>query len=228
MRKVLSIILITILIISANQGLSVSAYQDSDISNEICEQLNACGIEYGLNTSFEYRGDGNALCQSIIEEISKGYRVKAEWKKDEELSNIQINNEEINGYIQCVKNNRYHIIEIELKSSRKSNLDVIRGVISNKLENKNVKIKYFTYVKSKLSNGDVKSIYNQVSMLLKNKGAKNIESVKLDSGYSITAFTNCGETIENMRKLIDINIAILSYKSGNYMIIGTPEIMTAY
>lgn len=228
MRKTVSIFLIIICIIVANYSVPVSAYKNSDTSNEICEQLKGSAFEYGLNVSFEYSGQGDVLCQNLLQELNKGYRLKTELKKDEMMSSIQLISEEVSGYIQCVKNNRNQIIEIELKCNSKSKLDLVKGVIKNKLENSNVKTKYFSYIKSKLANGDVNNLFDQVLKLLKDSGAKNIESVKLDNGYSITAFTNHGDSIENMGKLIDINIAISSYKSGMYLIIGTPEIMTAY
>jgi hypothetical protein len=58
--------------------------------------------------------------------------------------------------------------------------------------------------------------------------ASNIGTVEIDNGYSTVAYTRKYPVMKNDGKWIDFNYAVCSYSSGNYVIIGTPVIITTY
>jgi Tfp pilus assembly protein FimT len=91
-----------------------------------------------------------------------------------------------------------------------------------------VNAKYFQYLKAKLPNNNIKYDNNKVLELLKGYDSTNINTVKLENGYSTTAYTKMYNSMESNGQLIDLNYALSKYSSGSYIIIGTPEINVTY
>jgi len=228
MKRALFISIIAVIVLGIGFNGHVSAYKNMDISEQIIDDTNAVTVEAGFSTNFEYKGDGYALCNEIAEEINSAGKVNKSINDNKNIYNIDIESGYVSGYIQFVKNEGNNIVEVQIKASDKIKSDNIRDIVRKVLRGKGVESKYFEYIKCNIKDGEIKDVYSKINLIFRNRGVKNIEGVTLDNGYCITAYKGSGECIQSVGKLIDINIAIISYKSGNYLIIGTPEIMTAY
>jgi hypothetical protein len=109
----------------------------------------------------------------------------------------------------------------------KNNYIQLKEALNQVFQDKASQPKYYEYTKCSLTS-NIGETHSKTSSLLQSRRVKNLKEINIDNGYTITGYTGSGERIRNMGNYIDMNIAILSYKSGYYIIIGTPEIMTAY
>jgi hypothetical protein len=89
-------------------------------------------------------------------------------------------------------------------------------------------VKYYFYLKSKVKENNLSLVNDKINKILKNSGAKNIDTVEINKGFSTVAYTKRYETVKNNGLLMDFNYAVTSYNSGNYIIIGTPTIKETY
>jgi hypothetical protein len=115
-----------------------------------------------------------------------------------------------------------------IKHDNSNSLEDLRNKLEKYIGNKYSNVRYFQYLKCKMQSGDVYSTNKQILKLLKDHRASNINTIDLENGYSTTAYTKQYDSIQSNGKLIDFNYAVCKYSSGNYIIIGTPEILVTY
>ena len=96
------------------------------------------------------------------------------------------------------------------------------------IKDKNVKVKFFKYVKAKLEEHDLTNINEKLLKEIKSEGACNVDTIPISNGYSTVANTNKFDPEISDGKLIDLNYVLCNYSSGNYILIGTPEIIASY
>jgi hypothetical protein len=135
----------------------------------------------------------------------------------------------LKGYIETIHYENHNIVTINLvKKDDKNSLKELKDKLEQCLNNKKVNVKYFMYLKSKMKDDNIQYANKNIVKLLKYYGAVNINTVSLQNGYSTTAYTKRYEPIESNGKKMDFNYAVCKYSSGNYIIIGTPEIIVTY
>ena len=85
------------------------------------------------------------------------------------------------------------------------------------------------YLKIK-SESNVNKTKEMLLSLLKNKGAENIKEVILENNnrISISANSHSFSSTKILDTYVDLNIAIVNYNTGCYIIIGTPIIPIIY
>ncbi|MFD3158246.1 YwmB family TATA-box binding protein [Haloimpatiens sp. FM7330] len=227
--KGIVLLLMIIVLTFSEVNSSVCKSKECDLFNDILEKCNAEVIEYGVRTSFETRKNGKEFCNFLLNKLE----IKCNIKKIEnnKIYRLEFCNNKINGYIQNLKEDKKNIITINIiKKDKKNNLDKIKCKISNaincvKLEKNNT---YFTYLKSKINNKNLKSVKNSINTLLKSRNVQNINTIKINNGYSTVAYTGKYDICKVNNDFIDFNYAVSAYSSGSYLIIGTPQIIINY
>ncbi|NMM61539.1 hypothetical protein HBE96_02280 [Clostridium sp. P21] len=205
------------------------ASNNSDLFNDILKETNSRTVECGITASFITDENGEKVCNDILKKM--GYfdtRYKS-MLKNEKIYCIEFGKNNVNGYIETMKYENHNIITINLLEKSNSNLlSNMKSDVQKCIGGKNITIKYFQYLKAQVCNNNIDAINKEVLKILRNHGASNINTVALKNGYSTTAYTGIYNAIQINGKLMDFNYAVCKYQSGNYIILGTPEILTTY
>jgi hypothetical protein len=216
------------MIIIVNVKISY-ALKNNDLINEILSDSKLELLETGVDINFEKEGlnieddELRKFISNIIENETIG------WVEDDKGIEFTFNNGY--GYINrnVYKNNyRYHISLI-MKGIEYRSYDIEENFhnMINELKIDNPEI--FIYAKAKLNDETDLKIYNdEIINLLKIYGAEEFKTVEINNGFSTTTNTHrySGKTINE--RTFDLNFAVCKYLSGNYLIIGTPEITKSY
>lgn len=219
MKKAFFLSLIAILFLPIFIGGEVLAKYS--FTEQIIKENHAMPMEYGASYIFEINDKGKTFYEDIIKSIGhseqketnswgEAYRIRS---KDNALINVKIL--EDRG-------------EIEFKSDKKENFNSTKIFLSDIFLKKNLKVKNYEYVKCAVQDNNLDNIYSKTKFLMLSRGGKNLEGIPISNGYSITALMGIGKENRTMGNFTDVNIAIVCYESGSWLIIGTPEIMTAY
>lgn len=195
---------------------------NSSLVNKIAKETCAVPVEYGSTSIFKFTGRGNILVSNIEEKSD--YDCICESNSEGEFYTISSKDKNIELQIKFAENQG----EVDIKASDEENYKKVKTILNEALKKESIKADIYEYTKYKIKDNNLRNINSKVNTLLKSSRTSNLNETAISNGYSITGFTGLGRRIINMGSPIDINIAILSYESGSYLIIGTPEIMTAY
>ncbi|SHH50584.1 hypothetical protein [Clostridium grantii] len=226
--KKIAIICLTIIIIITNVKTSY-ALRNNDLIKDIIEESQAELLETGVDIIFESK-NSNIKNSELIDIVSN--IIESEdfnWFDEDEGIKFSFNNGE--GYINkdIYKNNyRYHISLIK-KGIEYNSYDIKEKFynMTKQFEIKNLEV--LIYAKAKLSEKtDLKIRNDEIINVLKGYGAEDFKTVEINNGFSTTTNTHrySGKNIN--RRSFDLNFAVCKYSSGNYLIIGTPEITKSY
>jgi hypothetical protein len=198
---------------------------NESLFSEILLDTNSELIEYGVKISLEeVKNEG--LIKSQILNVFKC--TLSEDIRTENSHYIKFNNDELEGYLEIIYEDKEKMAEIEIiKHGQKLQLSELETKLLTALESSKVKSLY-RYIKAKTSEEDKEKLSDKIISKLIYSKAVNVEKIKLGSTISITALTGRYERIKNGEAWIDFNSAICSYESGNYLIIGTPIIIKEY
>ncbi len=200
----------------------VSAQKNSLITEQIINECKAVPVEYGLTAILQGDDDYNSLCREVFSKT--GLLDKSEINSQGGIYSIKAEAKGISMEAQLVENR----LEIQITGKDISDYTKFKEELFNVLSNSNSRPQYYQYTKCSLKGKGIDETYEKVVSLAVFKGVKNLNTINIDNGYSITGYTGSQERIRIMGRYIDMSIAIVGYKSGNYIIIGTPEIMAAY
>lgn len=205
------------------------ANKNSDLFDDILKKTNSKTVEYGITASFITDKDGEKVCNDILKKLNFSNGVNKSILKNEKTYSIEFGKNNTNGYIETMKYENHNIITINLVEKNSANLlKDMKDKLQKCVEDKDVTIKYFQYLKAQDYNNDMDTTNNEILKILKSHGASNISTITLKNGYCTTAYTGIYDAMQSNGKLMDFNYAVCKYNSGNYIIIGTPEILTAY
>lgn len=201
-----------------------------DLFNEVLQDTKSEVLEYGLRVTFPVVvNDGEKECMEIFKGLNLSNNKKVDISSDKNIYTLDFRTDDFSGYINYIKSEDYGTITIDIVENKSVlELNELRDRIDDAVKDRNGKRKYFQYIKAKTELKDITYAKDIVVDLLQKKGAVNIETIDLDKGSSITAYTGYYEQMKKGRRLIDFNCAVFSYESGNYVIIGTPIIMSSY
>lgn len=222
-------LLVTVLLISMQKSTGLLHVQNnSDLFNQIIQKTNSNVEEYGLTTCFETKENGRQLCLNILKKLrfnDSKYNVT----NSNNIFCIEFSKNSTSGYIESIRNNNSNVITLQIRQKgSKNNIAGLEDNIRNVLNPYTSNQRYFQYVKAKTNEQNIEIINNNIVKLLKEKGTVNINTVSINNGYSTTAYTNEYLPICSNNNLVDLNYAVCKYSSGNYIIIGTPEILITY
>ena len=193
-------------------SIAINNEEDKDISKEleekVCLQL--------LDGYKSYMGD---KCNMTIQ-------------KNDFVYCINFEGSNISGYIESKNCDNHSVITMKLlqkteknelsdmKVETNKNIKKVFG--DNKLKYKDNQINYYNYVKVKLSDINISNMNDEIIRYLKNQKVKNIDTVKINNGFSTSAYTESYERITNSGGWMDFNYMVNRYFSGTYLVIGTP------
>ncbi|EET86767.1 conserved hypothetical protein [Clostridium carboxidivorans P7] len=204
------------------------ASKDLDLFNDILQITNSKTVEYGITASFITDKNGEKVCNDILKKMSFIDAKNKSVLKNEKKYCIEFGKNNTNGYIETMKYENHNIITINLvEKSNKNLLNDMKRDLEKCIDDGSVTVKYYQYLKSQVYD-DVDITNDKILKTLKNHGASNITTVALKNGYSSTLYTGLYDAMQSNGKLMDFNYAVCKYNSGNYIIMGTPEILTAY
>lgn len=207
------------------------AYKRIDLFTSILNEANGEVIEYGLKARFKTYKNGQESYNYFLNTINSNKpNCKVKVSKDKGNYCIEFEDKSSKGYMEFFTSEEGNMIIIEIiEKNSENNLpklrDEIKGITNFWLDNE---VSYFQYLKAKLPNGDLDNINKKINFLLKSEGAVNLHSIKINNGFSTSAYTDRYNPIKSNGKLMDFNLALCKYQSGNYIIIGTPEIVMSY
>ena len=148
-------------------------------------------------------------------------RIKLLILKYKNLNNIKITNNYLEAKTEDEEISIYTYNEkfgckVEIKIVNYDKENNINKLIKELIELKNNNgndIRYFSYIKSKVSN-----IEETLKYVENNKNLKGVRTININNGYAgIAKYKN-----------EKINFAINNYNTGSYLTIGTPIIFTTY
>ena len=188
----------------------------------LLNNLNLENIKEQINEDFVFQENGvrsvyrvNAKKKDVIENVKKVLEVNLnkEVHEDNDEINIGTSMEKINFKFISDSNNTIVYFTI-INCNKEITISNLMKELT-KLQGKNIfDIRYFQYIKGKINNIDekldkIKSLH-QIS---------KIDTLDIHNGYVGMAYLKSGHRV---------NIALNSYDTGNYLIIGTPVIFTTY
>lgn len=154
--------------------------------------------------------------------------------KANEVKNIQgncleFNNNIASGYIESMRYDNYNLVTILISVKSTNNLlEELRNKVTEAVGRDIEFIEYFQNIRAKIAIDDLSKINKDLTLLLKGLGVMDIQTVKLQNGYSSVAKTKSYIYKEDSTRGLDFNFALCNYASGNYIILGTPIIITSY
>ncbi len=228
-RKIFGMLLIFIFFIGNNSKASKNI-GNTDLFDEILKNTQGKVIEYGVSTSFKIQGDIPESIHEILRNMNV-QEIESEFRKNEDYIYIGFLNGSMSGNLTCSRDkNIYSITITSIDKNRTDNLKELKQKISQAVRTGGGALEFYEYLKIGLTGGDIKNINNKICGFLKTKGAVNLKTVKINNGFSTIAYTKAFDQIKNNGegKFYDFNFAICNYTSGVYLILGTPEITTAY
>jgi hypothetical protein len=149
--------------------------------------------------------------------------------KEEKFYSVEFNNNGLKGYIENTSYDNHNVVTLNIvQYDSRNGLQELKNMIINAVGKAEDEVRYFEYLKARINCNDKEKVNSEIAEVLKTNNASNIDTVEIDNGYSTVAYTRKYPVMKNDGKWIDFNYAVCSYSSGNYVIIGTPVIITTY
>lgn len=188
----------------------------------LLNNFNLENIEEQLSEDYIFEENGvrsvyrvNAKKSDVIKDVEKILQVNLneEVHEDNDEINIRTSSEDLN--LKFFSNNDDTIVYFTIINYNKEiTISKLMKELT-KLQGKNVfDIRYFQYIKGKINNIDGK--LNKIKNLHQ---INKVDTLDIHNGYVGMAYFKDGHRV---------NIALNSYDTGNYLIIGTPVIFTTY
>lgn len=204
------------------------ASKNVDFFREIISLTEGEIVEYGVKANFEILGNGEEYCLELLKKLNIE-NADINVVKDDKFYSVEFNNNEFKGYIESTSYDNHNVVTLNVvQHDNEYRLLELKNRVSSALGKDEKEVKYFDYLKAQINKDSTEKVNNDIAELLKNNNASNIDTIKIDNGYSTVAYTKKYAVIKNNGKLMDLNYAVCSYSSGDYVIIGTPVIITTY
>ncbi|MCM0649790.1 YwmB family TATA-box binding protein [Clostridium swellfunianum] len=202
--------------------------KDVDFFNDIVNISGGKVKEFGVKASTETKEDPEEYCLSILEKLNIS-NSDINILKDNNVYSIEFTNNETKGYIESTSYDNHNVVTLNVvQYSNENKLSELKNKVGIALGKADKDIKYFDYLKAEIYKDDKTKVNKDIAEFLKQKNVSNIDTVKIDNGYSTVAYTKKYPVMKNNGKWMDFNYAVCSYSSGDYVIIGSPVIITTY
>lgn len=209
-------------------GDNCKTSKNIDYINEIIKISKSEVMENGLKVEYETFNNGEDECKKIYSNYFVDKISEVEASRDNRQYCIKFKCGDILGHIESVEEDNKNRINIEITEKNSSDdLKKIKEDFKSEIS-ENSEVHYYQYVKGELHNSDINILNLKIIEKLSRYGVRNIKSLNISNGYYTVADTDTYDGKIDNGKLIDLNYAICNYSSGNYIIIGTPEITTSF
>lgn len=210
-----------------NKNIS-SAKKDVDLFNGILSLTGSTTVESGIKASFEINSDGESYCVDLFKKMQIN-NADVNIVKDNYTYCLEFRKTGLYGYIEYMNLDNHNVVTLNLvREDNENKITELKDLVSQVTEKENKDIKYFEYLKAKLPDDNLAKVNEDIISFLKDQDVINIYKTNISNGYSTVAYTRKYQQMKNNGKLMDLNFAVCSYSSGNYVIIGTPIIFTNY
>jgi hypothetical protein len=204
------------------------ASKKPDFFREIVTLTEGKVVEYGVKANFQISEDGEDYCLELFKKLNIE-NADINVVKGEKFYSVEFNNNEFKGYIESTSYDNHNVVTLNIvQYDNEYRLVELKNRVSIAVGKDEKEVKYFDYLKAQVNKDGTEKVNNDIAELLKNNNASNIDTIKIDNGYSTVAYTKKYPVMKNNGKLMDLNYAVCSYSSGDYVIIGTPVIITTY
>jgi hypothetical protein len=204
------------------------ATKKPDFFREIVSLTEGKVVEYGVKANFQISEDGEDYCLELFKKLNIE-NADINVVKGEKFYSVEFNNNEFKGYIESTSYDNHNVVTLNIvQYDNEYRLLELKNRVSIAVGKDEKEVKYFDYLKAQVSKDSTEKVNRDIAELLKNNNASNIDTIKIDNGYSTVAYTKKYPVMKNNGKLMDLNYAVCSYSSGDYVIIGTPVIITTY
>jgi hypothetical protein len=228
MKNKVFIIIVLIMSFVFPNNKAYFAQRNIDLFNEIIENTDSQILEYGVRVSLGINEDGEEYCLDILRKLQVG-NANINVVKQEKIYCVEFSNKELKGYIESSSYDNHNVVIMNITQINSENkLSELKDKIKSALGETDKEAKYFQYLKAKVNNNDKFKVNEDIKNILKEYKAVNIDTVKIENGYSTVAYTKKYSAMKNNGKWMDFNYAVCSYDSGDYIILGTPIIITTY
>jgi hypothetical protein len=225
---IFSLLLFIFMILCFNTRL-YSAQSNKTLFDEIVTKTGSSIVEYGVTTSFQSSENGIEVCTGILNGIGLKKDAKITSFASKSLDRLDFLDGSVSGYIESVPDEGINIIKLHIiKAETNDNLPELQRKVKEAVETYYKNPKLFLYLKAKCPEFDTEHTNRTIVSLLKDGGTIDIDTVNLNKGLSTICYSGKFEPTMIDGKLIDFNFAVASYTSGNYIIMGTPEILETY
>jgi hypothetical protein len=199
-----------------------------DFFKEIVSLAEGKVVEYGVKANFEISEDEEAYCLELLGKL-KVENTDINVVKDDKFYSVEFKNNELKGYIESTSYDNHNVVSLNVvQYDSEYRLSDLKNRVSIAVGKDEKDVKYFDYLKAQINKSDKEKMNNDIIELLKKNNASSIDTIKIDNGYSTVAYTKNYPVMKNNGKWMDLNYAVCSYSSGDYVIIGTPIIITTY
>jgi len=227
-KGIILLILCFLLVVLYNNKSKASG--NIDLFNQIIRTSNSKIVENGIKVEYLSSEKKEDECKRVLNNLSLDNAEIRSLTSNDEFFYLEFDSKEIEGYIEGKKYD---------KKSNKIVINITEKININDLKNLNSKVKIaignntkeskqYQYVKAELSNNNLDEMNSKLAKELKAGGATNIESLNINKGQFTVANTYRYKPTISNGKLVDFSYALCNYSSGNYIIVGTPEIITSY
>lgn len=229
-KKKIGFICLTIILVLSNYRISY-ANRKVDVIGNVLDYTESEIIEYGVEENFKCK-DRNIYIEELINLISANLNDYSTKVKDtEEIYSIDFLSSDGSGFINVIPYEDGFLYRISIlkydNETKICDLDKQLKEFTGNFDIENAR--YYFYAKAKLDKNTVLNSYNnKVVNLLKTFGTSDIKTISINNGFSTTANTHQYSSKKDNGRIIDFNFAVCSYSSGNYLIVGTPEITKTY
>lgn len=218
---------IIIFIIFISSSVS-KAYEERCLFDNIIKQTHGKVVECGLICKYITYINKESEIDNTLNKLGIKYSDYRLVKKDSRTYFIKFENDNLCGYIESIKQKNYYNNTLNIKIKKNKEELLVLNNIAKKIKNSN-ECKVCKYVKAKINEDNLCKLNNSIIDNLKKKSIYNIETIKLNNGYSTTAYTtNFNDFKDIYSDNRNLNYALCRYYSGNYIIIATPEILISY
>ncbi|MDP4089926.1 MAG: YwmB family TATA-box binding protein, partial [Bacillota bacterium] len=227
-HRVFLFFFISIIFVYINSTVSYASNY-FELSTKLLEKTADRILEYGIRYEFSCTENGENTCVEIFHGLyPNSSDVSSMIYKNNDQYSVQFDIDASKGSIEYLKEPEGRIVVNIAESKSIKQLEELRTKIDEITKAKSRGALCYMYIKASLKTKDLSAAKETVKGILRKGGASNIKDITISGGYSITAFTGNGTPMKVGNELVDINCAVCSYSSGNYIIIGMPIISTSY
>lgn len=220
--------LIVLIILSYSKNINVAADKPSDVFDRVVEVTEGIPEESLIKVTFKEESLSDEYYLNLLEKLKLGTFSEFTIHNKKE-NGFEFNNKNLSGYIESMKYDNYNLVIIQISTKSNSNvLSELKQKIFEAIGEDKKDFQCYQNLKIRTFKDDIKEVNNDITELLKTQKSRNIDTIQIDNGFSSVANTKRYKSIVNNGKQIDFNYAVCTYTTGNYVIIGTPIIITAY
>ncbi|WP_291579323.1 hypothetical protein [Clostridium sp. UBA6640] len=227
-KRIVSFLIMAIVIINFNIFLS-QAKERVDVFNEVLSITNSKIVEASITTTFKSNKDYDYYYKNLLL-LLREYTTSMEEKTIYDNSNYrEFKFDNIYGYIEKVCYKDETLITINLvEKTNENKLEDLKGVLDKILLEHAYNVQYYLQIKSMLEENDLETVNCSIINALENRKTTGLSTVNLNNGYSTICNTKNYIAKRVNDELIDFQFAVVRYSSGNYLIMGTPEITLTF